>query len=82
MSQQQRKSFSGRKHRGDVGNLGYKLVRMTDILQINPHLFASSPVYFVSFSHQTQFYMDYPTLEAKPDFGSHVTSRNQSFLSR
>ena len=24
--------------------------------------------------------MDYPTLEPKPDFGSHVTSRNQSFF--
>ena len=58
-------------------NLGYKLVRMTDILQINPHQFVNSPVYFVSSSHQIQFYTNYPTLEAKPDFGSHVTSHNQ-----
>ena len=56
------------------------------ILQSNPLYLASFPVHFASFSQQRQLYNLLPSHEANPcwlpDFGSHVTKRNQGSLSK
>ena len=69
--QKQLQPFSSRKHVYNMENFEYKFVLMTDIHQtVKVILFATSPVYFVSFSQQRQFYTLLPLPWGKSLFAS------------